>query len=69
MLKVDARITADGLKAKMILQVHDELVFDCPLDEVATLSQLLIDEMESVGDLNIPLKVDLGTGPNWAEAH
>ena len=69
MLKIDARLTQDGLQSKMILQVHDELVFDCPRSELETLSALVVQEMESVGDLSIPLKVDLGSGATWADAH
>lgn len=69
MLKVDARIKAEGLRARMILQVHDELVFDCPVEEQAQLEKLVVEEMEGAWQLDVPLKVDLGHGPDWATAH
>ena len=69
MLKVDAAITAANLQAKMMLQVHDELVFDCPVEELEQLSELVRTEMEQVAVLDVPLQVDIGTGPDWASAH
>jgi len=69
MLKVDARIQTEGLRARMILQVHDELVFDCPSEEQEQLEKLVVEEMEGAWQLDVPLKVDLGHGPDWATAH
>jgi|FLOH01.1.fsa_nt_gi DNA polymerase I len=69
MLHVEARILKEGLAARMILQVHDELVFDCPQSEVEQLSILVREEMESAFPLDVPLKVDLDYGPDWASAH
>ncbi|MCQ2369115.1 MAG: DNA polymerase I [Paludibacteraceae bacterium] len=58
-----------GLKAKMILQVHDELNFSVPVDEVETLKQVVVDCMQNVAELKVPLIADCGTGKNWVEAH
>jgi DNA polymerase-1 len=52
----------------MLLQVHDELVFECPPEELDAVSALVKGEMESVCDLQVPLLVDLGTGDNWRDA-
>ena len=53
----------------MILQVHDELVFDVPENEVGELSDIVVNEMQNAVKLNVPLTVDWGTGKNWLEAH
>jgi len=52
----------------MILQVHDELVFEVPEDERAAVGPLVAEAMEGAADLSVPLKVRLGFGPSWAEA-
>jgi len=52
----------------MLLQVHDELVFECPPEEIAEVSSMVKREMESVYELCVPLVVDTGTGPNWRDA-
>jgi len=57
-----------GLKTKLILQVHDELVFECPKDEVETVKKMVEEEMINAVPLKVPVKVDIGTGKNWAEA-
>ncbi len=67
MLAVHRRIEAEGLRSRMILQIHDELLFDAPEEEVESLTMLVRDEMQAVADLRVPLKVDLKTGANWAE--
>jgi DNA polymerase-1 len=69
MIQVHKRIKAENLKSKMILQVHDELVFEVPDDEIETLTQLVRETMEHAVDLDIPLTVDIGIGDNWLEAH
>jgi DNA polymerase-1 len=69
MLRVDERLRASGLRARMLLQVHDELVFDCPREELAALTVLAREAMEQVMVLTVPLKVDVGHGPDWASAH
>jgi DNA polymerase-1 len=58
-----------GLNAKMLLQVHDELIFEVPTDEIDKTRALVKDAMESAATLNVPLEVDIGTGDNWDEAH
>ncbi len=67
MIKIDQRLTSEKLASKMILQVHDELIFECPEDEVQKVQELAREEMESVVSLNVPLKVDIGVGKNWYE--
>jgi DNA polymerase-1 len=67
MLAVDRRIRESKLQARMLLQIHDELVFECPGAEVATLARLVRDEMVSALTLDVPLKVDLAAGPNWLD--
>ena len=57
-----------GRQSAMLLQVHDELVFECPPDEVDEVSSLVKHEMESAYELSVPLVVDTGTGPNWRDA-
>jgi DNA polymerase I len=69
MNNIAAKIKKDNYAAKMILQVHDELVFDCPISEVEKLSQMVKHEMEHVIKLQVPLIVETGTGANWLEAH
>lgn len=69
MIAVDQRLAEEGLQAKMLLQVHDELVFECPDAELDALSNLVREEMEGVHALSVPLHVDMGTGPDWASAH
>ncbi|MDE2508003.1 MAG: DNA polymerase I, partial [Planctomycetota bacterium] len=67
MLDVDARLHAAGLRARMLLQIHDELVFECPDDEVQTLAALVRDAMTNALKLDVPLKVDVAAGPNWLD--
>ncbi len=69
MINVDRRITKEGLKSKMILQVHDELVFDVVKGEEEQLSHIVKEEMENVTKISVPLTVDCNTGKNWLEAH
>ena len=69
MVEVQRRLTAEALKTKMILQVHDELVFECPATELDELKQLVKEAMETVRKLQVPLVVDMGEGDNWLEAH
>lgn len=67
MIKVDRALAEQGLKAKMVLQVHDELLFECPPDEVSRLAPLVRDCMENAYPLSVHLKVDVRQGPNWSE--
>jgi len=69
MIHIQRRIEKEERRTKMILQIHDELVFEVPEDEIETVKQLVKEEMEGVTKLSIPLKVDIGIGKNWAEAH
>ena len=56
-------------QSKMILQVHDELIFEVELSELERLKEMVIYEMSNAARLDVPLKVDWGTGNNWFEAH
>ncbi len=69
MINVARRIEAAGLRSRMILQVHDELVFDAPAEEAEELRRMVIEEMENVIELSVPLTVDCNYGKNWLEAH
>jgi DNA polymerase-1 len=69
MIKIFARLQSEKFKCKMILQVHDELVFDCPLDELEKIKQMVKTEMENACKLEVPLIVEMGSGKNWLEAH
>ena len=66
MIKIDAAL--HGMQAKMLLQVHDELVFEAPPEEVETVRTLVKAEMENVHKLDVPLLVDVGVGDNWRDA-
>jgi DNA polymerase-1 len=68
MINVHRDLESAGLKAKMLLQVHDELVFECPPSEVEQLKSLVTHAMTTAVDLKVPLVVDLGVGDNWLEA-
>jgi DNA polymerase-1 len=68
MIDIQQNIKQQGLRTKMILQVHDELVFEVPKPEVEKAETLVKDRMENVFSLKVPLKVHLGLGANWAEA-
>ena len=65
MIEIDHQIRERGLKTRMILQVHDELIFEVPENEVAEVSKLVKEGMENVVELKVPLIVDMGTGDNW----
>ena len=69
MVKVANRLYAEGLKAKLILQVHDELIVECPVEEIEMASQILREEMEQAAQLSVPLTADVNQGQNWLEAH
>lgn len=69
MTNVDKRLSKEGLKSKMVLQIHDELLFDTAADELETLKKIVTEEMESVITLSIPLTVECNHGNNWLEAH
>jgi DNA polymerase-1 len=67
MISIDGRLKEEKLAAKMILQVHDELLFELPVKEKSKLEKLVKEEMENVHKLAVPLVVEIGTGPNWRD--
>lgn len=69
MVNIAQRIKKEGLKSKMIIQVHDELNFDCLISELDQMKALLKEEMENAVQLSVPLTVEMGVGENWLEAH
>lgn len=69
MARIYERFKREGLKAKMILQVHDELNFSVPMEEQERVQQVVIEEMENAYRMHVPLKADCGWGKNWLEAH
>lgn len=68
MINVRNAIDAEGLASRMLLQVHDELVFELPVEEADTLSALVKREMEGAAVLNVPLLVEMGLGTDWVSA-
>ena len=69
MINVDSWLESSGLKSRMIMQVHDELVLEVPESELEVVKQGLTERMESAAELLVPLVVDVGVGDNWDEAH
>jgi len=69
MINIYDKLQASGYKSKMLLQVHDELVFDIYKPELDAMKTLIKTEMENAYTLNVPLDVDLDIGDNWLEAH
>jgi DNA polymerase I len=67
MIAIDRRLTAEKFEAKMILQVHDELLFEVPVKERAALEKLVREEMEGAYKLAVPVVVEIGAGPNWRD--
>lgn len=69
MIRVDSRIRLEQLQSRLIMQVHDELVFEVPENELLKMEQLVDEEMGRAVETRIPLKVDISYGANWSEAH
>ncbi|WP_406539395.1 DNA polymerase I [Fibrobacter sp.] len=69
MIRIQKRINDENLPLRMMLQVHDELVFECPKDQVEELSAMVKSEMEGAMELKVPLVASVGFGKNWLEAH
>jgi DNA polymerase I len=69
MIRIQNQLDRERLRTKMILQVHDELVFDVYKPELDHVNQMVIKAMQEVVNLSVPLTVDSGTGGNWLEAH
>ncbi len=68
MIRISDAIEEEGLRSRMLLQVHDELVFEVPPEEVERMRELVRSHMEQVVALDVPLVVDIGVGPNWLDA-
>ena len=69
MIRVEHRLAQEGLQAQLVLQVHDELIVECPQAEADTVARLLTQEMEGVAQLAVPLTAEAKVGKTWAEAH
>jgi DNA polymerase I len=69
MINVDKALNEKELQTAMLLTVHDELVFEVPPGEIHEATQLVRDIMENVWELKVPLKVNIQSGKNWADAH
>jgi DNA polymerase-1 len=69
MINIHKKLGEGGLKTKMLLQVHDELVFDVFKPELEDVCKMIKSEMEHAYELKVPLVVDMGNGANWLEAH
>jgi len=69
MVRMPDALADAKLKARMLLQVHDELIFEIPNDEIGNTQKLVVSVMEEAADLDVPLLVDVGVGDNWGEAH
>ena len=69
MIEVQNSLLSKNLKSKMLLQVHDELVFDAHKEELVSLKSIIKEKMEKIIQISVPLEVDIGTGINWLEAH
>lgn len=69
MIRVDQRLKAEGLKSRLLLQVHDELLLEASTEELDAVEQILSEEMEGAAELSVPLEIDMKQGENWYEAH
>jgi DNA polymerase-1 len=69
MIRVDKRMQAEGVQSRLIMQVHDELVFQVPEEELLRMELLVDEEMSHAVEARVPLKVDISHGANWSEAH
>ncbi|MNN34073.1 DNA polymerase I [compost metagenome] len=69
MIAIQKEIEQRGLSGKMIMQVHDELVFDVPKDEIEVFKKIILDKMSNAIKTSVPLIVEIGEGKNWLEAH
>ncbi len=69
MINIYREMKKQEMKSRMILQVHDELVFEAPKSELKELERLVADEMKNAMKLDVPVDVEVGTGPNWLDAH
>ena len=69
MIRIAEEISKLNLRSKLVLQIHDELIFEFPSEEEEVLVKLVIDKMENAMKLNVPIVVDYGIGNSWYEAH
>ena len=69
MINIQDHILNEKLKSKILIQVHDELVFEVYKNEIELMTNMIKNEMENAFELKVPLKVDLGVGKNWFDAH
>jgi DNA polymerase-1 len=69
MIRINDRMRREQFTGRMILQVHDELIFEAPEQEIESLRALVKTEMEGVLEMSVPLKVDISWGNNWSEVH
>jgi DNA polymerase-1 len=69
MINIHGALKQNGMDSKMLLQVHDELVFEAPRSEAHTLKTLVVDLMKSAMNLKVPIEVEAGVGDSWYEAH
>ena len=68
MNRVERRLMSEGLEAKLVLQIHDELLIEAPINEVDQVCQILREEMGNAADLRVPLEIDVNTGMSWYES-
>ena len=69
MIRIDKAMRSAAMRSRMVLQIHDELVFEVPEDELAEMKRMVVREMEGVIKLRVPLTVECGSGKDWLEAH
>ena len=69
MISIQKGINKLGMKSKMILQIHDELIFESPENEEEILLKMVVEKMENAMKLSVPIVVDYGSGSSWLEAH
>ncbi len=68
MNRVEARLREEGLKSRLVLQIHDELLIETEIEEKADVCRILEEEMTRAANLRVPLEIDINTGKNWYEA-
>jgi DNA polymerase-1 len=68
MIRIHRSVRDGALQSRMLLQVHDELIFEAPEAEIETMRRLVRTHMEQAAELRVPLVVDIGVGPNWLDA-
>jgi DNA polymerase-1 len=68
MIRVDRRLREEGLKSRLVLQIHDELLVEADIREEERVKEILHEEMSHAADLKVPLEIDVNTGTDWYEA-